>query len=182
MAELREGDVLATVDGGLPVSVYFEESEVSFAELAEVLDELDREFRRLQDRILEFAPYYGTYNEIIIDASRQRLRQAARQSVRLSAFRPGSLVVEGTLAVIVVGILRSTIGESLKQGWQESELHDDIVGFTKSTLNMALRETKSFAGALQERFAKRLPHVTVRQEEPGVMISIRVRRRRDEAA
>ena len=182
MAEITDSGAPPAVDGGLPIQIYFEESDVSFADLAEVLDLLDREFRRVQDRVLGLAPYFGTFNEIIIDASRQRLRQATRQAVRLSAFRPGSFVVEGTLAIIVLGILKNTIGESLKQGWQESEMHDDIVGFTKSTLNTILRDSKSFAGSLQETFARRMPHVTVRQDEPGVMISIRVRRRRDEAA
>jgi len=182
LAELIDRSEPQVLDGGLPFQVYFDEPDVSFADLAEVLDVLDREFRRVQDGVLAVAPYFGNFNSIIIDASRQRLRQASRQAVRLSAFRRGSLVVNGTLAVIVVGILKSTIGESVKQGWQESELHDDIVAFTKSSLNSILRDSKSFAASLRGTLARRLPHVTVRQDEPGAMISIRVRRRRDDAA
>jgi hypothetical protein len=182
LADYTNTSAQPSVENGLPIQIYFEDAEVSFAEMVAVLDVVDREFRRMQDGILALAPYFGSFNEIIVDASRQRLRQSSRQSVRLSAFQAGSLVVGGTLAFIVLGILKNTIGESLKQGWQESELHDDLVAFTRSSLNLALRETRSIPGAFQKAFAKHMPHVMVRQDEPSDMISIRVGRRRDGAA
>ena len=52
MAELIDRSEPQVLDGGLPFQVYFDEPDVSFADLAEVLDVLDREFRRVQDGVL----------------------------------------------------------------------------------------------------------------------------------
>ena len=86
----------------------------------------DSELRDLQALTLEFRE---DIPKIAAEAAKYRIKKLKGHALKLATISPGSIVLSGLVGGLAVWVLSATLGETLKQAWLESDLHQRVKAF-----------------------------------------------------
>ena len=65
----------------------------------------------------------------VFDAMRYRASRLTAQSLNFETASSGSIILGGVAAAVAYWLLDKTLGETVRQAWEESDLHKRIKGF-----------------------------------------------------
>jgi len=83
------------------------------------------ELRDLHDIREEF----GEIPAVALDAAEQRMRESRKDAVLLRGIQKGSVEIAIVGAGLAIWFLKQTLGETVKEAWLESGLHERIKAF-----------------------------------------------------
>lgn len=81
------------------------------------------------------AARFGEINNLVKDASLERLRRYRQRRLLLEEARPGSLALVGLIAAVSYFVLEKTLGESFADGYKDSELHRRLKDFFRRLID-----------------------------------------------
>ena len=93
--------------------------------------------------------------QVVKDACLYRIEKYRGDSLILESTKKGSFIVEGVVAGLSYWLLENTLGETFKDAWKETELHQQIKKFFLSK-----RQPKDNIKA--EKIASKIPRTTRR--------------------
>jgi hypothetical protein len=94
--------------------------------IVQSVDIVEQEIHRLeQDEIGELAEYIGL-SAMARDACYHRIEAYRGSSLLLTRAANGSIIIVGVLAALSYWIVENTIGETIKDAYKESELHERL--------------------------------------------------------
>lgn len=110
---------------------YSEQAGVPLDYLKVALKEIDAVAYALEIQEFEAAKkYFGDHGEIspvILDAVENRIRaHKGRSIIRIQAMQQGSLEIVIPLGALFIWFLDKTVGETIKQAWTKSHLHEEL--------------------------------------------------------
>lgn len=70
----------------------------------------------------------------IFDAMRYRIGELTGRALNFNHASSGSLILGGVAAALSFWLLDKTLGETVKQAWESSDLHGDMKGFLETRL------------------------------------------------
>jgi len=91
---------------------------------------------------------------VAIDACYERLRKYNGFAYRLSATRSGSVVVVGLVAGVAYYVLDKTLGETLKEAWLESKMHEKIKNLLTDRRNVRAHKISDL---IHKKLKRRMP-------------------------
>jgi hypothetical protein len=85
--------------------------------------------------INELAEAFPEIPEATFDAVRYRAQQLTAQSLNFESASSGSIILAGIAAAVAYWLLDKTLGETVKQAWEASELHSRVRKFLLTRLS-----------------------------------------------
>lgn len=67
--------------------------------------------------------------EVVFDAAFHRMRSYRGSALRIQAASSGSLLIAGAVAGVTIFVLKQTLGETIKDAWEESQMHERLKSF-----------------------------------------------------
>ena len=94
------------------------------------IEAVERAIMRAEVRdIDDLAAEFPTIPDAVFDAMRYRAKQFTAQALNFDGASSGSLVLAGIAAAVSYWLLDKTLSETVKQAWEESDLHVRIKQF-----------------------------------------------------
>ncbi len=161
--ELIELKISLRISGGeaFPASLIAQTMMVIESEIFDLeYEELEIIFAELDD-----------IDQIVKDACYHRINRFKGNSLRVSETKPGSLILAGVSAALAYWLVENTIGESIKDAYKQSELHEQL---KRILLRRFPSRRKKLASKLNSRFFHPVsdPTVLTKVELPEKDISL----------
>lgn len=137
----------------IPVRIYFGERQKFPAKLfSHVIGVIDEAIYQVEIKELELlSKTFPEIPKVSIDAARYRLQEYRGSSVFIENVSRGSIYLECFAVGLSIWLLQQTLGETIKEAWLESESHEKIKNFLKSSL---IRKSKSIGAEVNKKINK----------------------------
>lgn len=94
------------------------------------IEAVDRALMRAElEEIDELAGAFPEIPSAVFDAMRYRAGQLTAQAINFDYASTGSLILAGMGAAVAYWLLDKTLGETIKESWEESDLHRRLKAF-----------------------------------------------------
>jgi hypothetical protein len=128
---------MTSPDSNIDIVVRFTEAtHYPTSVITKVLDRIEKAVYQEELAILKEARGEAPQgSEVIIDAVAHRIKKFKGSSVSYVTASTGSIVMGGIATGITLWLLEKTIGESLREGWVQSNAHDALVSVIRTALD-----------------------------------------------
>jgi len=126
--------------------------------------------RAEKEEIDELQQEFPDVPAAVFDAMRYRASKLAAQSINLDTASSGSIILAGAAAAVAYWLLDKTLGETMKQAWEESDLHARVKRFLLARFNAKAERIASHVKA--SRWPNAVNDVSVRTERRDMFLFI----------
>lgn len=137
----------------ITIRIHFEGGEAfpsSF--VSQSLDVVEDEVFRLEyDELEEIFKELDGVPQVVKDACYHRIQRYKGNSFLLSSTSTGSIIVAGAVVALAYWLVKNTIGETIKDAYKESELHEKLKALL---LRRMFPRSKELAFRLNQRLFK----------------------------